>query len=107
MRQNCRPHVVLRAISTSTTRVHTAAIAHARAIQIAESNSARPQSIEKVNRSFTSDFSYPGVLPYWQLRGEATATTPRSFQRNVAFRRTSSSVDDAARGDTEVAVGTN
>src|SRR5882672_1797867 len=77
MRQNCRPHVVWRAISTSTTRVHTAAIAHALAIQIAESNSARPQSIENVNRSFTSDFSYHVVLPYWQLCGEATAATAR------------------------------
>jgi hypothetical protein len=47
--------------------VHTAAIAHALAIQIAESNSARPQSIEKVNKSFTSDFSYPGFSRIAQL----------------------------------------
>src|SRR5258705_10403743 len=87
MRQNCRPHVVLRAISTSTTRVHTAAIAHALAIQVAESNSARPQSIEKVNRSFTSDFSYPGVLPYWQLCGEATAGTARDDAAQLSSER--------------------
>src|SRR5262245_7047922 len=77
MRQNCRPHVVWRAMSTSTARVRTAAIAHALAIQIAESNGARPQSIENVNRSFTSDFSYPGAHPYWQLCGEATAASAR------------------------------
>src|SRR6267154_5693269 len=100
MRQNCRPHVVLRAISTSTTRVHTAAIAHARAIQIAESNSARPQSIEKVNRSFTSDFSYPGVLPYWQLRGEATAATARDDAAQLSAERRLSGGAPARRSTT-------
>src|SRR6476646_12255967 len=113
MRQNCRPHVVWRAISASTTRVHTAAIAHALAIQIAESNSARPQSIENANRSFTSDFSYPGVLPYCaQLCGEATAATARddaaqlSAEHRLQVAHQLVGVDDAARGDTEVAVGT-
>src|SRR6478609_1417248 len=112
MRQNCRPHVVWLAISTSTTRVHTAAIAHALAIQIAESNSARPQSIENVKRSFTSDFSYPGVLSYSAtLRRSyrsAPATTPHSFQRERWLQVAHQLVAvDTPRGDTEVAVGTN
>src|SRR6476659_5981040 len=111
MRQNCRPHVVWRAISTSTPRVHTAAIAHALAIQIAESNSARPQSIENVNRSFTSDFSYPGFSRIAQLCGEATATTARddaaqlSAERRLQVAHQLVSVDDAARGDTELMPG--
>jgi hypothetical protein len=92
--------------------VHTAAIAHALAIQIAESNSARPQSIENVNRSFTCDFSYPGVLLYAQLCGEATAATARddaaqlSAERRLQVAHQLVGVDDAARGDTDVAVGT-
>src|SRR5260370_13501105 len=51
MRQNCLPHAVNRPISTSITRVDTAAIAHALAIQTSDVHSSLPQSSVGANIS--------------------------------------------------------
>src|SRR5882757_3690503 len=50
-RQNCLPHVVNSPISTSITRVATAAIAHALAIHQSDVHSSLPQSSVGVNIS--------------------------------------------------------
>jgi hypothetical protein len=62
MRQNCLPQVVNRAISVSTTSVHSALMTHALATQTSESTISAPQSSDGVNISMPGSYRDPPVV---------------------------------------------